>query len=238
MTTTTTQGRRGLRIDDATVRVVNTIEQLCGVLALPQQGRILETDLDIVETECDHHQRRRRDAEVLCTLAANCKGDALELGTSHGRGTFKLATNLPNGVVHTVNVLPEQAAGAGALVTHLLPEGEIGAFYRAHGVRNVNQIFANLRHWQPAPALHDLGLAFVDACHDADAVRADSHLAWRCLAAGGYLLGHDWSPFVRARFDWIDQVMLGASAFLREVGVSGPVVHLRHSWVGVVRKPQ
>ncbi len=237
----------GLRIKDTsqapnqspapTCLTVATIDDLRATLGLARVGLILETDLDVIETECDLHQRRRRDAEVLTTLAANCVGDALELGTSHGRGTFKLATNLPHGIVHTVNVLPEQAAGAGTLVTHLLERDAIGAFYRARGITNVRQIYANLHTWQPPAALCDLGMAFVDACHDEAAVWQDSHLAWHRLAPGGFLAWHDWSPSARTRFDWIDAVMRGASRFLADVGVTGKVVHLRDSWIGVLRKP-
>lgn len=238
MATSAARGRLsgGLRIaGDA--QEVATIDALCELLALAHRGVILEHDIDVVATECDLHQRRRRDAEVLCTLAANCVGDALELGTSHGRGTFKIASNLRGGVVHTVNVLPEEAGSAGHLVTHFLSRDEIGAFYRARGVTNVDQIYANLRAWRPPATLRGLGLAFVDACHDAEAVRADSHLAWECLAPGGYLIWHDWSPRDRGRFDWIDAVMRGVSAFLDDIGWRLPVLHLRDSWIGVVRRP-
>jgi hypothetical protein len=80
-----------------------------------------------------------------------------------------------------------------------------------------------------------VGLAFVDACHDADAVRSDSALCWRLLRPGGFLVWHDWSPFARA-YGWIDSVMRGAASFMADHRLHGPVVHLRGSWTGVLRK--
>ena len=220
------------------VRVVDDIDALRAAFGLPAQGRILEEDIDEVENECERFGRKRRDAEVLTTLAANCAGDALELGTSHGRGTFELAGNLPAGVVHTVNVLPEQLAAsgdAGVHVTHLLSKAEIGSYYRSRRVQNVRQIHADTRTWRPTAELEGVGLAFVDACHDADAVRADSRLCWRLLRPGGFLVWHDWSPFARA-YEWIDSVMRGAAAFMADHRLHGPIVHPRASWTGILRK--
>jgi SAM-dependent methyltransferase len=220
------------------VRVVDDLDELRQAFGLLATGRILEDDIDEVENECERWGRKRRDAEVLMTLAANCRGDALELGTSHGRGTVELAGNLTGGVVHTVNVLPEQLAAAGDAgvhVTHLLKRDEIGSFWRARGARNVRQIHANTLTWRPTAELDGVGLAFVDACHDADAVRSDSQLCWRLLRPGGFLVWHDWSPFARS-YEWIDSVMRGAAAFLADHRLHGPVVHLRGSWTGILRK--
>ena len=52
------------------IKVVESIEELKRYLGLRRDGLLLETDLDLVETDCDHFGRKRRDAEVLCTLAA------------------------------------------------------------------------------------------------------------------------------------------------------------------------
>lgn len=219
-------------------KVVPSLAELQEGLACPLPGKLLETDLDVVETDCDWYERKRRDAEVLCTLAANVTGDCLELGTSHGRGTFKLASNLgARGVVHTVNLLPEQLTPGEAQITHLLTRGEIGSFVREHGDLPFVQHYANTARWSPPAALDRLALAFVDACHDEEAVLRDSRLAWERLAPGGFLVWHDWSPFQRARHPWIDSVMRGVERFVRELGIDQPVWHLRHSWIGVLRKP-
>jgi FkbM family methyltransferase len=226
------------RLAGARVRIVDNVDELCALFGLRQRGVLQERDLDVVENDCELFDRKRRDAEVLCAIAASWPGDCLDLGTSHGRSAFNLAVNIGDrGRVFSVNVLPEAAQGAGELVTHLLDRAEIGAFYRARGARNVVQVFANTLTWTPGPEVDRLAVAFVDACHDAAAVKSDSHLAWQRLAPGGFLLWHDWSPLFRGRYPWIDAVMSGVESFLRDIDADGEVVHVRNSWIGVLRKP-
>lgn len=219
------------------VRLHRDIGALRHELGLPTGGVILEDDIDVAENDCELHGRKRRDAEVLCALAASFPGPCLDLGTSHGRSAFKLATNVGRRhPVFTVNMLPEHAAAAGTHITHVLDRDAIGSYCRAHGLANVVQVFADTARWQPPPEVSDLALAFVDACHDADAVLTDSRLAWARLRPGGHLVWHDFSPTQRARHAWIDSVMRGVAAFLRSAGHRGPVHHLRGSWIGFVRK--
>lgn len=221
------------------VRVVDTIEELKQHYGLSRDGCLGEEDLDLVESNCDLHSRKRRDAEVLCTLAANATGDVLELGTSHGRGAFKLATNLATGLrCHTVNILPEQHdASGGKMVTHLIAKDAIGSFYRERGVKNVEQYYANTARWEVPAQLQNLSLIFIDAAHDEENVYLDSKLVWGRLAPGGFLVWHDFSPFSN-HFDWIAASMRGVERFRREYGLENvEVVNLRHSWCGVLRKP-
>ena len=221
------------------IRVVDSIEEVQRHLGLPHPGRLLEPDLDQVENDTERHGRKRRDAEILCTLAANAVGDALELGTSHGRGAFKLATNLAHGSrCHTVNILPEQHdASGGRMVTHLIDRDAIGSYYRERGLANVEQHFANTARWDIPPGIRDLGLIFVDAAHDEENVYLDSKLVWNRLAPGGFIVWHDFSPFSR-HFDWVDASMRGVERFLREFGLEQQeILNLRHSWCGILRKP-
>ncbi|KAF0171856.1 MAG: hypothetical protein FD161_4219 [Limisphaerales bacterium] len=206
---------------------------------LAQPGVILEEDIDVVETDCDLHSRRRRDAEVLTTLAANLSAPCLDLGTSHGHSAFKLATNLQGrGIVHTVNLLPEQhQASSGQLVTHLLTKEQIGAFYRARGVAGINQIYADTCNWQMPAGLRDFGLVFVDAAHDTEAVFKDSLLVCDRVRPGGYLVWHDFNPGLRQKFGWIDAVMRGVELFFARKGIVPEIVHLENSWMGVWRVP-
>ena len=103
------------------VRIIETIEGFQRYFRFSQKGVLLEDDLDVVEVDTDAHGRKRRDAEVLCTLAANSRTDVLELGTSQGRGAFKLASNLSTGLrCHTVNILPEQYdLSGGKMITYI-----------------------------------------------------------------------------------------------------------------------
>lgn len=209
-------------------------------LGFPATGAILEADIDQEHTECDHHGRRRRDAEVLTTLAANLTGDCLDLGTSHGHSAFKLATNLRGrGTVHTVNILPEQhQASSGQLVTHLLTREQIGAFYREQGTPGINQIYADTCNWQMPKELRDLALVFVDAAHDTAAVYKDSLTIIPRVRPGGYIVWHDFHPELRHKFGWIDAVMRGVEAFFQTIRFEPEILHLKDSWMGVWRLPE
>lgn len=219
------------------VRLHADIASMRASLDLVHEGTVLEPDIDTVDNDCELHGRKRRDAEVLCAVAANARGNCLDLGTSHGRSAFELAANLgPRHTVFTVNMLPEHAATTGVDVTHVLQKHEIGSYFRDRGIENVEQVYADTSTWKPAPEITDLAVAFVDACHDADAVRRDSHLAWQRLRVGGFLLWHDFSPVQRHRHAWIQTSMQGVSQFLEDVGHRGPVHHLRGSWIGLVQK--
>lgn len=221
------------------IRIVETIEEFKRHFGLPCDGELLEPDLDIVEYDTEINGRKRRDAEVLCTLAANALDNVLELGTSHGRGAFKLATNLSHGLrCHTVNILPEQHdASGGKMVTHLINKDQIGSYYRERNVRNVEQLYANTARWEIPAHVRNLSMIFVDAAHDEENVYLDSKLVWDRLAPGGFIVWHDYSQLYR-HFDWIDASMRGVERFLREYGMDQlEVINLRHSWCGVLRKP-
>jgi predicted O-methyltransferase YrrM len=221
------------------IRMVENLEEFTRLLGLPRVGTILEDDLDVVEVDTDAHGRKRRDAEVLCTLAANSKSDVLELGTSQGRGAFKLATNLSTGLqCHTVNILPEQYdSSGGKMITHLIGKEDIGSFYRERGIKNILQYYANTARWELPNDIKDLGMVFVDAAHDEENVYLDSKLVWDRIAPGGFLVWHDFAPFCR-HFDWIAASMRGAERFVRDLGLEAlETVNLRNSWCGVLRKP-
>jgi FkbM family methyltransferase len=221
------------------IRTVETIEEFKPLFGFGRNGAILETDLDVVQNDCDLHGRKRHDAEVLCTLAANASGPCLDLGTSHGRSAFKLATNLQDrGVVFTVNLLPEQhSASSGQLVTHLLTRDQIGSFYRERGLKNVTQVYADTASWIVPEEIQDLAIVFVDAAHDTERVYRDSKKIYDLVRPGGYICWHDFSPECRSKYDWVDAVMRGVERFVAETIPDAEIVHLRHSWMGVLRKP-
>ncbi|MFO1497110.1 MAG: class I SAM-dependent methyltransferase [Verrucomicrobiota bacterium] len=220
------------------IRVIETINEFKRHFGLNRDGILLEPDLDEIETECDLDSRKRRDAEVLCTLAANISGPCLDLGTSHGRSAYKLATNLGDrGRVFTVNVLPEQMdSTCGKMITHALEKEQIGAYFRNLGIANIEQHYANTARWDVPPQIADLALVFVDAAHDTEMVWSDSHLILPRVAEGGFIVWHDFSPPLRQKWDWIDASMRGVEKFLAELGAELEVVHLRGSWTAVWRK--
>jgi spore maturation protein CgeB len=220
------------------IKTVETIEEFKACFGLTHDGLLLESDLDVVETDCDLDGRKRRDAEVLCTLAANVTGPCLDLGTSHGRSAFKLATNLGGrGTVFTVNILPEQHhAASGELVTHLLPKELLGLYFRERGISGIEQIYADTMRWTMPEALRDLAIVFVDAAHDEENVLTDSRNTLDRVREGGFVVWHDFSPELRPRWGWIDAVMRGVERFMRDVDPDAEIVTLKGSWSGVWRK--
>jgi len=219
------------------VVIVDSISQIMDYYGLKNPGKILD-DVDKVVFEEDAHERARRDAEVLTTFAANSSNSALELGTSSGVGTYKLASNLrPDKIVHTVNILPEQFTGDCELITHLMTKDEIGRYYRDLNVKNVEQIYANTLTWTIPAHIKNLSLVFIDAAHDTDAVYKDSLLTWERLLPGGYMIWHDFTPIFRQKYGWIDASMAGVTKFLTSQHLETEVVNLKYSWMGILRKP-
>lgn len=217
---------------------VNTIMEFREYLGLANCGEILEPDLEIEESECDKHKRKLRDAEVLCAIASNADGDCLDLGTSHGRSAYRIATNLRNNYkVYTVNLLPEQFdASSGIKVTHLLSKEEIGSYFKERYIENVQQIYADTTKWDVPDDIDSISVCYVDAAHDTELVYNDSRKIYPRIKDGGFLCWHDFNPELRYKFDWIDSVMRGVEWFINEYSPEGEIVHLKNSWVGVYRK--
>lgn len=197
---------------------------------------LLEDDLDVVETECDLYERKRRDAESLCAVVANCSGKCLDIGTSHGRSAFKMSTNLKEGVVYTVNALPEQITSDEKMITHLLTREEIGSFYRSYHLSNIEQIYANTIGWNVPDYINNLSVAFVDGNHDTFAVYSDSKLAYDRLKDGGFILWHDFNPQLRSKYEWIDAAMTGIERFIDQYGIETEILNLQNSWIGIMQK--
>lgn len=218
------------------VHVHTDQRDLLAAFELHNPGMLLEDDLDTVDDVWERHGRKRRDAEVLCGLAASNPGPCLDLGTSHGRSAYKLATNIGRYVVTTVDMLPEQAVAAGVHTTHALTREQIGSYPRVHGVHNIRQLYANTLDWDWAKVPNTLHLAFVDASHDEEGVYLDSLQAWRLLKPGGFLIWHDFSPSLCTVHPWIATSVAGVRRFCAEVSPEGEIHHLLGSWCGVLRK--
>jgi spore maturation protein CgeB len=220
------------------IRTVETIEEFKACFGLTHDGVVLEDDIDRVETDCDLNGRKRRDAEVLCTLAANVSGACLDLGTSHGRSAYKLATNLSGrGTIVTVNILPEQHDdSSGVLLTHLLPKERIGLYFRERNIDGIEQIYADTMRWTMPQHLSDLAIVFVDAAHDEKNVLADSCNTFARVREGGYFVWHDFNPELRTTYGWIDEAMRGVERFIDAIDPDAEVVTLKNSWTGVWRK--
>jgi glycosyltransferase involved in cell wall biosynthesis/predicted O-methyltransferase YrrM len=218
------------------IKLVNNLIELNKYYQFFQLPLLAEDDLDVIETDCDLFERKRRDAESLCTVVANNLGNCLDIGTSHGRSAFKMATNLGEGTVYTVNVLPEQILIEEEFVTHLLTREEIGSFYQKYNLKNIRQLYANTLNWDIPSFISNLSVVFVDGNHDTYAVYSDSKLAYDRLKEGGFILWHDFNPLLRSTYSWIEAAMKGVEKFLIEYEIETEIVSIRNSWVGIMQK--
>lgn len=185
----------------------------------------------------DLNDRRVRDAEVLGAACCNETPQILlEIGTSHGRTTAMMARNASNGIVYTVNIPPEEIAEGGTNITFAPSREEIGKYYREKGFTNVRQIFANTKSWEPD--FGPIDVAFIDGCHDADFVYNDTRKILKKCRPGSLILWHDFAPELMGTYHWISDVCRGIERLYDEGVISGRILHLQDSWVGIYRVPE
>lgn len=185
----------------------------------------------------DLNDRRVRDAEVLG--AACCNGEPkilLEIGTSLGQTTALMAENAVNGTVYTVNIPPEEIAEGGINVTGAPSYEEIGSFYRAKGLSNIRQVFANTARWEPD--FGPIDVAFIDGCHDKDFVYNDTIKILKQSKPGSLILWHDFAPSLVAVYPWVGDVCHGVDKLYADGFLNGKILHLQDSWVGLYRVPK
>lgn len=218
------------------VFTVDGLPALMHAMGWNVQPQIVGDHLDTYEHTSDLNFRRRRDAETLAAAACNiARGHFLEIGTADGRSTLLLSRNAPEAAITTVNLLPEQADGAGRLVTGLPTKEHIGRVWREAGCTNVRQVFANTAQWRCD--VSPLALAFIDGCHDADFVVNDTELALAASAPGTLLIWHDFAPGLRAQFSWIDAVCIGIDRLYRRRRLRRPILHPAGTFIGIYQVP-
>lgn len=211
--------------------VFDNIEEIRKYFGFKKSGKILESDIHSHSDYTDDNDRKYHDAEVLTTLAANSNGNIIEIGTSSGRGTYKLATNT-SGMVYTVNALPEQITGEA--VTHALTKNQIGSYLVEKRIANFQQIYANSLTWEVTENIKNVSMTFIDGCHDEQYVCSDSKKVFNHIHKNGFIVWHDFNPTLRfsSRHAWINSSMTGVERFCRETGINTQIYHLKDSWMG------
>jgi len=184
----------------------------------------------------DLNDRRIRDAEVIGAACCNGRPNILlEIGTSYGRTTALMARNAPEGMVYTVNILPEDIAKGGKHISVAPSREEIGMEYRSLGYTNVRQIFANTLHWEPD--FGPIDVVFIDGCHDARFVFNDTEKVLKKCRPQSLILWHDFAPELVKTYDWIWEVCKGVELLFATGLIRDRILHLQDSWVGIYRVP-
>ena len=212
--------------------VFKDIDNFIELLDLKNKGIIYENDIDIINYETDRNDRKRRDAEVLTTLAANINDNALDIGTGTGRSAYRLATNM-KGIVHTINFLPDDYKNK-KYFTSLLEQNEIGKYYKSKDIQNIQQHYFDTTSTKLPGDINNIELVFIDGGHDAATVYQDSQLAYS-LVNNGYIIWHDFNYDLRYKYNWIDDVMFGVMSFLKDIGYNKTIYHLKDSFCGFIK---
>jgi len=190
-------------------------------------------DYDYIE---DVNERRIRDAQTLGTVVRNCEPKVcLEIGTAFGHSTALMAENAPNAKIYTVNIPPEEikSGEGGKRTTFALERNQIGSYYRERGLSNVVQIFANTAHWEPD--FGPIDVAFIDGCHDSDFVFNDTRKIVKHMQKGSFVIWHDFNLDLVKKYDWIESVCQGVERLFTRRIISGRILHVRDSWMGVYK---
>lgn len=214
----------------------NTVADFMRFMKWTEQPIMLQEHMEERGLITDINDRRRIDAAIISIVSKNAHPtNCLEIGTSLGVSTARMAVNAPQATIFTVNIPPEEYEDGGVYKTHRLEHNEIGSFYRQKKLDNIEQIFANTATWQPD--LPPIDVAFVDGSHDTEFVYSDTRKVLEIMQKGGFLLWHDFNPELQKRFEWIHSVMMGVELLYRDGILKGDIYHIRNSWICIKHIP-
>lgn len=215
---------------------LNNINELMKAFNFKLKPVLARDDIYEFEYLEDLNERRIRDAEVLATVVKNAaKTAVLEIGTSDGMGTCLIASNSNDSKVYTLNIPPEEIiSGAGGKNTTFAIEKEkIGIEYRKRKFTNIEQIYANTATWEPQ--IESVQVAFIDGCHDTDFVYNDTVKVLKLMNPGDFIIWHDFNLELMMKYGWINDVCLGVEKLFEDGIITGRVLHVKDSWMGVYR---
>jgi predicted O-methyltransferase YrrM len=213
---------------------LNGIEELKRVFGWSQDPTVDDPELTEYRRLEDVNQRRLRDVQTLGTIVANSMPSVcVDIGTGVGYSAAVMAINHPGAEIWTVNVPPEEYGEAGTLTTVKLAREEIGRYWRGRQIASIKQVYANTALWEPET--DHIDVAFIDGCHDTEFVINDTIKVLRHMRPGAFLLWHDFSPSLAPKLGWIASVHRALETLFRRRILSGRVLHVRDSWIGVHR---
>jgi|SRR6516162_4971095 predicted O-methyltransferase YrrM len=133
---------------------------------------------------------------LLSMLVAAAPKAVLEIGTYFGHTTLHMAENLPDAIIHTVDLPVDFVSFAPTQWTktdhHLITAREVGKFFREHPLNiRIRQYFADTASWDfsiynPAPTFF-----FIDGSHSYDYVKNDSEKCYDLCNGKGIFVWHD-----------------------------------------------
>lgn len=208
----------------------NTVEDFRRYMKWKEKPQLLEVETEERDLLVDINNRRLIDAEIISYICKNMlPRNCLEIGTSYGVTTARMAVNAPQAKIYTVNIPPEDFEKGGKLTTHRLTKEGIGRFYREKGLKNIHQIYADTADW--LPQIPPVDIAFIDGSHDAEFVYNDTIKVIKALNKGSFLLWHDFNPDLHKRYNWIYAVMQGIEYLYEDNILKGDIYHVRNSWI-------
>lgn len=218
--------RENRRESDLTLVKCNTLEvrdlpSLQLAMGWRRTPRLSAPHLHRFEGVEDLNQRRLHDAEVV--LSACCNGQPrsiLEIGTGSGEMTALMAQHAPHACIRTVSTAAS--------------ETEVGRAYKQARCVNVEQIVASADQWEPSATID---VAFINGCHDVDAVYSHTRKILRRCRCGSVILWQGFAPQLAEKFESVAAVCRAVERLYRNGVLQGRVLHLQDSWVGLYRVP-
>ena len=156
----------------------------------------------------------RNELRWVLQLAKQQKPKAvLEIGTYFGSTTYNLAVNLPNAVIHTVDLPPNFWGGNDPHVPpkddlHLIQGRRLGEAFRGQpeAARIVQHLGDTARY--DFSAIHEpLGMFFIDGSHNYQYARNDSLVCLSLASGPALVLWHDCDAAHPGVADWLGEMV-------------------------------
>jgi hypothetical protein len=154
------------------------------------------------------------DIIALLTILLDRRPESvLEIGTFHGHTTRLLALNLPESVIHTVDLPEDYGNDAGLSLLpkddfHLIKQRRVGCAYKADSsIKNVVQHFGDTATWDFAQA-NGSTFFFIDGSHTYEYVRNDTEKVLKLAKElPATLVWHDCDPNHRGVTRWLAEMV-------------------------------
>ena len=165
-----------------------------------------------------HEETQHPNQADLLYVAAFAKvrgaRNIFEFGTYQGRTTFHLTMAAPDAHVTTLNLPPEDDPSVAPF---------LGVMFKGTDrEKQITQVFADSRKFDPAPYAQSMDYIFIDGDHSYELVKNDTEKALVMLKPGGMMVWHDYaakSP--------------GVVRYMKEFSEQRPIFRIKHTCLTV-----